>query len=72
MAASIQQIDDFVVPIICYKVDNRANHCYFRIFHCLNFHLGKMFRGLSFPLINYKNKKTQNSAIKRVPANISG
>ena len=50
MAASIQQNGDFVVPIICYKVDDRANHCYFRIFHGMNFHLGQMFLDFSFPL----------------------
>ena len=33
-----KQNDDFVVPIICYKVDNRAKHCYFQIFHGINFY----------------------------------
>ena len=33
-----KQNDDFIVPIICYKVDNRAKHCYFQIYHGMNFY----------------------------------
>ena len=35
-----KQNGNFVAPIICYKVDYRANYCYFQLlFHSMNFHL---------------------------------
>ena len=39
MAASRSKMAIFNAPIICYKVDDRANYCYFQIFHGMNFHL---------------------------------
>ena len=45
-----KQNGSFVVLIICYKVDDRLNHCYFQIFHGMNFHVRKNLLDLSFPL----------------------
>jgi len=44
-----QQNDNFIDPTINSKIDHKANHCYFQVFHWINFYLRKGFSTPLFP-----------------------